>query len=188
MPVVCLPDGTVKVGNSIVIGGDATFQGKVLADLTKIGSTPTGSGLLNDINAGGHRVNIEPTTGSNFTGYSNPSDRFTKPDGTPGSGSDSTVNYDPNNTTYGSEPWETRPPAIGLAHELIHADQADHGDTTPGTTNNDAHPDPSNPSAIAQVNTREVETSGIPPNNTRPYTENKIRSEWTPSQPQRQWY
>jgi type VI secretion system secreted protein VgrG len=188
MPVVCQPDGTVKVGNSIIIGGDQAYQAKVLADLAKIGNTPTGAALLNDLDTSGHTTTIRPTVGGNSTSYDRPSDRFTQPDGTPGSGSNSTINYDPNNPTIGSEPWETRPSAIGLAHEMIHADQAAHGNTTPGTTNNDAHPDPANPGAIEQVNTREVETSGIPPNDTRPINENKIRSEWSPPQPQRLWY
>jgi type VI secretion system secreted protein VgrG len=191
MPIVFQADGTVQVGNGIIIKGDGAFQAKVLSDLFKIGATPTGAGLLKSIDGSGKTVTIEPTNGGNVTGYSNGADRFTKADGTPGNGTNATVGYNADSwtsSTPATQPWQTRPPAIGLAHELVHADQANHGTMSPGMTNNDNKPDPANPGGIAQEKTREVEAAGIPPNNNRPFDENKIRSEWTPQQPQRQWY
>jgi type VI secretion system secreted protein VgrG len=187
MPVVFVPDGSLKVGNAIIIKGGPAFQAKVLADLAAIGATPTGAKLLKSINDSGKTVTIQPTTGGNSTSYG-PGDRFIGAGGKPGAGTDATVNYNATNTTIGTQPWETRPPAIGLAHELIHADQANHGTTTPGRTNNDNVPDPANPGRIAQTNTREVETTGVPPNDNRDINENKIRDEWNPKQPRRQWY
>ncbi len=71
---------------------------------------------------------------------------------------------------------------------MVHGDQAAHGTQVDGTTNNDNKPDPTDPTKIEQEKTREVEAAGIPPNDNREFNENKIRDEWTPKQPQRQWY
>ncbi|MBK9968560.1 MAG: hypothetical protein IPP07_28320 [Holophagales bacterium] len=162
----------------------------MLAALAELDATPTGHALLQSIEASGRTVTIRaPAPGDgNSCGYDDPAARFTQPDGTPGAGTNSTVEFNPDRDVIGPAAWETRPPAIGLGHELIHADQAAHGTTTPGTTNNDARPDPANPGAIQQTNTREVETTGVPPNDTRDFTENDLRREWDPPQPQRPWY
>ena len=181
-----------QYNEAITIVGTPEYQAKVLADLQRIANTPTGKALLDSIAGSGKHVTIQapsdPNAGNSCGSYDNAAGRFSNPDGTPGDGSNSTVEYNPDRTKIGDEPWETRPPGVGLAHELIHADQAAHGTMTPGTTNNDAKPDPSDPTQIDQVNTREAEAVGIPPNDNRDYTENKIRSEWDPPQPERQWY
>jgi type VI secretion system secreted protein VgrG len=189
-PLVLIGGPVFSVPASIKIEGDATFQSKVVRDLYLIWRTPTGKGLLESIDKSGKTVTIKPAAAGegNSTGYDNPSDRFYKPSGTPGNGTNATIEYDPDRTRIGSEPWETRPPAIGLAHELVHADHAVHGTMSQGFTNNDNKPDPTNPNVIEQEKVREVEAAGIPPNNNRPFHENKIRSEWDPPQPQRQWY
>ncbi len=181
-----------QYNEAITIVGTPEYQAKVLADLQRIANTPTGKALLDSIASSGKHVTIQapsdPNAGNSCGSYDNAAGRFSNPDGTPGDGSNSTVEYNPDRTKIGDEPWETRPPGVGLAHELIHADQAAHGTMTPGTTNNDAKPDPSDPTKTDQVNTREAEAVGIPPNDNRDYTENKIRSEWDPPQPERQWY
>lgn len=189
--VVRLPDGTLQVGKNIKIAGDETYQRKVLANLSEISRTPTGMGLLNSIDAGSKSVTIAPISpgnSGNSTSYANNADRFYKPDGTPGPGSNSTIEFDPDRQTISSDPWGTRPPAIGLGHEMGHADQASRGITTAGQSNNDSLPDPTDPSKFTQTNTRELEVTGVPPHTTYPYNENKIRSEWNPPQPQRPWY
>jgi type VI secretion system secreted protein VgrG len=188
MPVSVLPNGDVKVGNNIIIKGDLEFQTKTLAGLGQIASTPTGEALLQSIDKNGKTVTIQKTTGGNSCGYSNGAGRFQNADGTPGAGSDATVNYNPDRTSTGTEDWETRPPAIGLAHELVHAEQAGKGVQKPGTDNNDARPDASDPTKTEQENKRELEAAGIPPYDTYPYNENKIRKEWPPPQPERKWY
>lgn len=181
-PVVVAPGGPVQLG-AIVITGTPAFQGQVLSDLAAIRNTTTGGKLLNSINSSGKTVTIQETASGNACGYSNPSARFSG-----GSGTDVTVSYNSKNRTIGAEKWETRPPAIGLAHELCHAEQAAHGTMSTGMVNNDAKPDPSNPGSFAQEKKREVEAVGISPNDTRNFTENKIRSEWNPKQPERKWY
>jgi type VI secretion system secreted protein VgrG len=190
MPIVLnLDDGTITVGKGIIIkSDDPKFQSQTVNDVIAIGKTDTGGKLLNSIDNSGKTVTIVPTAGGNETSYDNGADRFTGADGKPGPGTDATVGYNKDRQKIGDEPWETRPPAIGLAHELVHADQANHGTQTPGMTDNDAKPDPADPSKTAQEKTREVEAAGIPPNDKRDFTENKIRDEWNPKQPQRQWY
>jgi hypothetical protein len=157
--VVRNPDGTIQVGNNISIAGDETYQRKVLADLSQISQTPTGLGLLNSIDGGSKSVTITPIVPPN-TGNSCSYDsdaRFYNDDGTPGAGANSTIEFDPDLETISSQPWGTRPSAIGLAHELGHADQASHGTTTEGESSNDSVVDPTDPTGFDQVNTRELE-------------------------------
>lgn len=199
LPVWKLPNGDLKVGPAIVIKPSATdpqFQNKVLADLTKINQTPTGGKLMESIGSSGKTMTIQsvanpgPGGDGNVTGYTNGADRFKKADGTAGNGTNSIIGYNADNNTIGTQPWETRPPGIGLAHEMVHGDQAMHGTMSTGNTNNDAKPDPADPTKTAQEKTREVEAVGPPadPGGGRDFTENKIRDEWDPKQPQRQWY
>ncbi len=175
-------------GKAIKIEGDEAFRKKTIQALDDIKKTKTGKALLASLDKSGKTVTIKPTTDGNACGYDNPNDRFAKPDGKPGKGTNSTVYFNPDKKKIGSEKWEERPPAIGLGHELIHAEQAAYGTTAPGTTTNDKKPDPADPKKYAQVSKREAETVGIPPNDKRPYTENKLRSEWDPKQPERKWY
>jgi hypothetical protein len=189
MPVKVLPNGDVQVGKSLIIKGDLEFKLKTLLSLGQIASTPTGEKLLQAVGNGNKKVTIVKTTdGNECGGYTNPAGRFQNADGTPGAGTDATVSYNPDRTKIGDEPWETRPPAIGLAHELVHAEQAGKGMMKPGTDNNDSKPDPTDPTKTAQTNKREAEAVGIPPYDKYPYNENKIRKEWPPPQPERKWY
>lgn len=186
-PTVVTPGAPAVLGGISIVGSPA-FQGQVLSDLAAIRNTPTGGKLLDAINSSGKTVTIQETSGGNSCGYSNPAARFYDSSGNPGAGTDVTVSYNAKRQTIGPQAWETRPPAIGLAHELCHAEQAAHGTMATGNVPNDSKPDPSNPGAFAQERKREVEAVGISPNDTRDFTENKIRNEWKPKQPQRQWY
>jgi len=189
MPVTVLPNGDVQVGKSMTITGDMEFKMKTMFSLGQIASTPTGEKLLKAIGNGDKKVKIEKTTGGNECGgYTNPGGRFQNADGTPGAGSDATVSYNPDRKSIGTEDWETRPPAVGLAHELVHAEQAGKGQMKTGTDDNDGKADPTDPTKKAQTNKREAEAVGIPPYDTYPYNENKIRKEWPPPQPERKWY
>jgi type VI secretion system secreted protein VgrG len=184
-PTFCMPA-------AIKVVGDVDFQRKVMRDLYRISRTPTGKALLESIDKSGKTVTIVPAVpgDGNDTTYDNAKDRLFKKDGSPGDGTNSTISYDPDETTIGkgTQPWQTRPPAIGLAHELVHADQASYGTMKDGDTNNDSKPDPAAPWLTDRTHTREAEAAGIPPNDTRQYNDNKIRNEWDPQQPQRQWY
>ena len=162
---------------------------KTLLSLGQIAATPTGAQLLQAVGNAAKKTRIEKTTeGNECGGYSNPAGRFLNADGTPGAGTDSVISYNPDRVKIGDEEWETRPPAIGLAHELVHAEQAGRGVMKPGTGDNDSKPDPADPARIAQTNKREAEAAGVAPYDQYPFNENKIRKEWKPPQPQRKWY
>jgi len=188
MAVISLPNGDIKVGNSLIIHGDLNFQFKTIAALGQIAATPTGGALLKSIDGRGKTVTIAATSGGNATGYTNPAARFKNANGTSGAGTDAQVSYNPDLTSIGSQAWETRPPAVGLGHELVHAEQATHGDQLSGNDANDSKPDALDPTQTATEKQRELQAAGIPPYDTYPYNENKMRSEWNPPQPQRQWY
>jgi len=174
-------------GKAIKIEGDEEFRKKTIKALDDLKKTPTGKAMLESIEKSGKTVTIKPTTGGNSESAET-GDGFVGPDGKPGKGTNSTVLFNPDNQKIGTEPWETRPPAIGLAHELIHAEQDANGTTKRGKTDNDKVKDPSDPTKIQQTPTYEAETAGIPPHDKGKFTENKIRSEWDPKQPERKWY
>jgi hypothetical protein len=75
-----------------------------------------------------------------------------------------------------------------LAHELVHAEQAGRGGMKTGQADNDGKVDPTDPTKKEQTNKRELEAVGVPPYDQNPYSENKIRKEWPPPQPERKWY
>ncbi len=136
-------------GTGIKIEGDEDFRRKTIAALDDIKKTPTGAAMLADIDKSGKTVTIKPTTGGNaVNGLS--SGAFVGNDGKPGSGSDSTVLFNPDRTKIGAEEWENRPPAVGLAHELVHADHAANGSVDMTRVPNDSKPDPLDPKKTAQ--------------------------------------
>ena len=139
--------------------------------LDEIKSTPTGAAMLKSIEDSGKPVTIKATSGGNGARPLDGANAKRKTDGTPGSGSGTVVSFNPDRKQIGdgSEPWMTRPPAVGLAHELVHADHSANGtnDFTPAG---------------------EDMAVGLPPHDTQPFTENKIRDEWKPKQPKRPRY
>lgn len=174
-------------GTAIKLDGDAAFRRATIKALDKINSTPTGKALLEAIEKSGKTITIKETAGGNeVTGLSNGA--FRDASGAKGAGSNSTVGFNPKRESIGTEPWETRPPAVGLAHELVHAQHAASGDIKTDQVENDSKPDPANPGSHATEMDEEVRTAGIPPYDNEPYSENKIRSEWDPKQPERKWY
>jgi hypothetical protein len=118
-------------------------KAQVEADLQKIYNTPGGKTLLKDLNDTGKTTVIGPPkgypdqTGGNCTTYDNSKDAVN------GNGTGSTITYDPRNNHAFNPPhpddpdWANRPPAVGLGHELIHADHAAHGNVEPGQQQND---------------------------------------------------
>ena len=175
------------------------FAEAVRADLQAIYNTPTGRKLIESLQASGKKIpiNYKESNGAAFPNFAddpygerapNWEPAFFNEEGTaPGTGLAMAIGYNPFNESVsdGTESWHQRPPGIGLAHELIHAEQAAHGRMIRGEANNpvkknDAHP--------TIVNAYELETIGVPPHDTYSVSENKIRSEWGPSQPIRTHY
>jgi uncharacterized Zn-binding protein involved in type VI secretion len=156
---------------SIKLEGTPAERQKMIKALDDIKATPTGAAMLKSIDDSGQQVTIKATTGGNGAAPLDRANAQRKADGSPGSGSGSTVSFNPDRGTIGdgSEPWMTRPPAVGLAHELVHAEHSAHGtnDFTPAG---------------------EDMAVGVAPYENQPFTENKIRDEWNPKQPQRPHY
>jgi type VI secretion system secreted protein VgrG len=173
-PAVVIGPSVTTVGNNITIEGTPEFRAAALRDLLTVLNTPTGERLLASLEASGRNVTIVETAGGNSCGYANGADRFTQADGTPGAGTDSTVNYNPNRTQIGdgSEPWMTRPASVGLGHELVHAERAANGTQPPGSTGGTAN--------------RELQAVGLPPYDGSDINENSLRNDM--GEPERTYY
>jgi len=173
-PVACTttpcPDNG-RYGTAITIEGSDTFKRQARQCLDAINATPTGTAMLRSIEASGHTLTFRETTRGNSASPVNSAAAQRRADGSPGAGSDSIVNYNPNRTQIGdaSEPWMTRPACVGLSHELVHAYHSANGTNDFTSAGEDM-------------------AVGVPPHDTLPVTENKMRDEWTPRQPQRPHY
>jgi len=119
--------------------------------------------------------------------YDLPAARFFQADGQEGVGTSSKIGYNPAREEIGKEPWATRPPAIGLAHELVHAEQAAYGHMRDGEVVNGTKP-ADDLGKTEETDVRELEAVGIPPHDEYQFSENKVRSEWEPPQEPRLWY
>lgn len=175
------------------------FKEAVMADLQSLYETPTGRKLLESLQASGKRIELfyGKANGAAFPGanteyphgYWPPA--FYAEDGiTPGAGTAMGIAYNPFNAVSGEgkAAWLERPPAIGLAHELIHAEQAAYGRMRRNNAFNGKGPDPQNPNKLDNVQIFELETVGVPPHDSYAISENKIRAEWNPPQPRREYY
>jgi uncharacterized Zn-binding protein involved in type VI secretion len=188
MPVTVKPNGDVQVGKSITITGDMEFKFKTMLALGQLASTPTGDKLLKEVGNGDKTVTIKKGDPPGCS-YDNGNARFQNADGTPGAGTNSTVDYNPDNRNYGTEPWLSDiPPGLVLGHELVHAEQAGKGVMKNGTDDNDGQVDPTDSSKKTQANKRELEAVGVPPYDGYEYNENKMRKEWPPPQVEREYY
>lgn len=130
---VLQPDGSVvtEYTESIRITGTPEFQARTLRDLETLAGTPTGRGLIDSFEGTGQAVTIREGASNGAA----PADGNAAVDG---SGTDTTVTYNPNSTRLydhgptaqgqpGREPWMDRPPEVGLGHELVHAHHNAHG-------------------------------------------------------------
>jgi hypothetical protein len=115
-------DGSGK----IAVTGTNSFKMQVYLDLGWLMTSGAGQELVQDLQSASHSVTItEETSGGNATGYSPDEDSFELPMSPPtaGPGANVTISYNPSILFIGSgtQPWHHRPPAIGLAHEMVHA-------------------------------------------------------------------
>ena len=165
------PGGVPKTYEGITIDGDDAFRKKTIEALDGIKKTPTGAKLLESLKNGGKPITIRPSTTGNGASPIDARKAVRKTDGTRGEGTGSIVSFNPDRRVIGdgSEPWHTRPPGVGLAHELIHANHSARG------TNN----------FTAEGEDMAV---GLGTHAHDAFTENKIRDEWNPKQPTRTHY
>jgi len=168
--VTRLPNGDMRLGNGITIRNDPndpTYQNRVLDDLTRIGSTATGSRMLNSLDQSGRQTTIHsfpPTNPPNafaqpgantaadyqnatpngqpvFDGNGNPLNDASgnQLTGT-GTGTPVDVSYNPGDWPNAVNAPNTPGDAI-LEHEMEHGDHMQHGtyDGSPRTDNFDTN-------------------------------------------------
>jgi uncharacterized Zn-binding protein involved in type VI secretion len=168
-------DGKVvtEYSKSITIEGNPEYQAKVLACLDTMADTKAGQRQLGRIERSGRHVTICPW-GSGDSDNHCQYDYDDKEDpyyhhGGPGDGSDSTIFFDPdrNQQGDGSQPWQQRPPDVGLFHELHHAADAATGELELGQQGVDGQ----------ATDNSEAQAVGVGTHANDPYTENEYRKE-----------
>jgi hypothetical protein len=116
-------------GSGLSVSETEPQRESILNNLDDLYERPRGRKLLDEIKnnhkATGNTITIQSTSGGN--GVDSGFD-WTKAR-TPGVGDSSTVNFNPT----GMIPVDTRPPAIGLGHELIHSYHVARGTFAPST-------------------------------------------------------
>ena len=169
-------DGSYTVGENgrIVVEGTPEFQEQALNDLSTLHNTPTGRATLDSIDNGSHTTTIRelpmdqaPGVGGGQATRVQGNDALIQPDGTPGPGSDTIIEYAPNYTPqYTDQNGDTvdgvRPAVLG--HEMIHAAHNDQG------TNRRNEHDPAEPTS----NQEESQTIGINDHADAENTENDL--------------
>jgi Effector protein len=173
----------------IVIKGAKDFVEKAQSHLDQIARVPTGGRLLRSLASRGLTVTLVPSSRTtearpdNYRAAVAPgkSLRWRDESGRArairgdGDGSNTTVRYNPDLSAIGfAEAWQRQPPAILLAHELIHADDAAYGRM--------------DPEMMDGVRNYERQAIGLPPYETKEFTENRLRAEWSEPQPARTRY
>ncbi|MEM7062105.1 MAG: M91 family zinc metallopeptidase [Cyanobacteria bacterium P01_B01_bin.77] len=115
----------------ISLSGNEAFQQQTQRDLAYLMLSSPGRELIESIVASGRELSIEPEDphdpGNAASSTKYPvSNRTVNSDGSRNSGTDANIwynteNWNPYSSEASQEDWMTRPPAIGLGHELIHA-------------------------------------------------------------------
>src|SRR6266545_2839934 len=179
----------VEYQQGIVIKGAKDFVEKAQSHLDQIARVPTGGRLLRSLASRGLTVTLVPSSRANESRPDNyraavaPGKSLRWRDETgrqrtvrgSGAGSNTTIKYNPDSSSIGSaEAWQRQPPAIWLAHELIHADDAAYGRM--------------DPEVIDGVRNYERQAIGLPPYEMKEFTENRLRAEWGEPQPARPKY
>jgi Effector protein len=172
-----------------IIKGAQEFVEKVISQLDSIVSTPIGERLLQSLARSGRTITIVPGKRANDARPDNyraavasgkvlkwrdesGKERAIRGNG---AGSDTTIKYNPDLSSIGSsEAWQRQPPAIWLAHELIHADDAAYGRMDPEYEDG--------------IRNYERQAIGLPPYDQKQFTENKLRAAWSEPQPLRPRY
>ncbi len=179
----------VEYQRGVVVKGAREFVEKARSHLDQIAHLPTGERLLASLASRGLIVTIVPSSRANEARPDNyraavasgksltwrdesGRQRTIRGDG---SGSNTTIKYNPDLSVIGfAEAWQRQPPAIWLAHELIHADDAAYGRM--------------DPEVVDGVRNYERQAIGLPPYEMKEFTENRLRAEWKEPQPPRVRY
>jgi uncharacterized Zn-binding protein involved in type VI secretion len=129
-PKAVLQDGEVVTQYSpqITIEGSPQYQAVTVQDLNTFLATPTGQRWNDAYTATGRNITITPippgTQQNNGFTIAGGEGAYPKSDGSPGEGADSTIQYNPSDTseyTAWDGSTETQPPYQTLGHEMIHS-------------------------------------------------------------------
>ncbi|MCI5162397.1 MAG: DUF4280 domain-containing protein [Candidatus Electrothrix sp. AX5] len=169
----------IKSGKSnIKVQGTAQFKKDTYAALARLASTPTGLKLLKALDSNSNTTTIkeENVKGNTEVADSWSDGLYDRTKKKPGPGTNTTVKFNPQKDKIGggSEAWQTRDPAIGLAHELIHAYHDTHG-TTDGRTSVTYTDDKGKKHKAPGY---EHQAVGLGEYKDNEFTENKIRKEF----------
>jgi hypothetical protein len=173
----------------MIIKGRRDFVEKTRSQLDRIAGMATGSRLLRSLASRGLTVTLVPSSRMNEARPDNyraavargkslewkdesGKERVIRGNG---AGSNTTIRFNPDLSSIGSaEAWQRQSPAIWLAHELIHADDAAYGRMDPEIKDG--------------VRNYERQAIGLPPYELKEFTENRLRAEWSEPQPARPRY
>lgn len=173
-----------RYGKRLVIGGDAAYQAKVVADLDKLASLSTGKTLLASLEQTPHDVSIVPCPpGKEAATPSPPYEALIDRSGRP-----VTVTYSATQfPMYKSgADWDEPPPSIILGHELIHASHMANGNMEGLDYEGGATVPTYRQNRMGRFQAlEERRTVGLPQNDKlnfqdytkEPFTENKLRAE-----------
>ncbi|HEY6401129.1 MAG TPA: M91 family zinc metallopeptidase [Blastocatellia bacterium] len=179
----------VECQRGIIIKGNKDFAEKTRRRIEEIAGVSTGERLLGSLTSRGLTVTIVSSSRVNEARPDNyraavapgKSLRWKDESGRErvirgaGGGSNTIIKYNPDLSSIGfAASWQRQPPAIWLAHELIHADDAAHGRM--------------DPDLIDGVRNYERQAIGLPPYESKEFTENRLRAEWREPQPLRPLY
>ncbi|GIK55932.1 MAG: LysM peptidoglycan-binding domain-containing protein [Chloroflexi bacterium] len=165
-----LMDRLTEVSNNtfnLIVTGTDDFKTGVMLDLGWLMTSGVGQMLVQEIQDSPHTVTIQMGGGGNATSYNPDADSYERPVSPPeaGPGANVTITYNPNTLFIkdGTLDWHHRPPAIGLAHEMVHAWTGVYGTRALGTD-------------AAGVNRRELQATGLGEFATARITENQFRA------------
>ncbi|MBS7610177.1 PAAR domain-containing protein [Candidatus Bathyarchaeota archaeon] len=166
------PDGTVEAryGSSIVIQGSQAFVDLTIESLNRLMRQPSGRQLIEAINSNPNQVTIRETSNGNVYNADSIDHAYRQPGDAPSKGSSGVIEYNPERTQVGdgAEPWETRPPEVGLQHELYHSYQGQLGTLTRGRVSS---------GEFQGTRNTEMDAVGLGPSSGNPMTENALRSD-----------
>lgn len=185
---------TINVNESVyqprlILNGRPDFICKTNEALNNIAAINLGNQLLQSLIASQKTTTILESTGRNLAVPTNFNDAIAQGQilewkelyGKQGSligsgtGSDTTIHYNPNCLRIGTnKDWQLAPASLWLVHELIHADDAAWGRM--------------DPAKIDGLHNYERQAVGLPPYELKEFTENRFRTSWLPLQPPRTGY
>jgi uncharacterized Zn-binding protein involved in type VI secretion len=160
--------------SAISINGTPQYRQEALGALSRLALTPTGLGLLHSLDTSGKTITIQQTNGGNGENASNFANGLrNRITGAAGPGSNSVVNWNSKRISTGPAAWQTRDPAVGLGHELIHAETDAHG-TSDGQNSNYTGAD----GVVRNAPGYEQQAVGLGPYAGNSFTENKLRGDF----------